>query len=318
MSVITVLNIPNYYCSYYLKGMSDNFTLKFHADQRFEKWNGKPFLIFEFQNKLVAIDNDDPIGVHQDLYNQVDFYFATNKLLDKTDYQQEKVLPLFPHYPINNWTGYAKLFGFNWFSQVGGKACLKDIYAQRRRPAYQNYKPSYDFSPYVFFAGSIWKKEQWANEVRASFISACIKNPNITFEGGLLPRTDGDNLGFDEVLSKKRYSSVEFSNNSAKSLVAFNNPAVLGAISWRVAELFNRGSFILNLPWMIDLPIAPKHGEEIHILQDINEVSEFLDFILSNPEYHKKVCLGGKSYFEKHCTPQSQVHFILEKVTSQP
>ncbi|MBN3583015.1 glycosyltransferase family 1 protein [Algoriphagus aestuarii] len=314
MKQIKILNIPNYYSSYYLWGMNKGFTIRYQADQRFEKWNGKPFLIFEYQNKLIAIDNDDPIGIHQDLYNQVDHYFATNKLIGNVGYSQKKVSPLFPHYPINNWKSYTKLFGLRWPLHIGTKSWLKDIYAQRKRPIFQNFELNYSFNPYVFFAGSIWKKEQWANEVRASFIKACRENPDLTFEGGLLPRTDGNNLGFDEVLSEKRYTSEEFSTNSAKSLVAFNNPAVLGAISWRVAELFNRGSFILNLPWMIELPILPKHGEEIHMLQDIAELPEFFQYILLNPDYHKKIALGGKAYFEKFCTPESQIKYILDQV----
>ena len=311
-----ILNIPNYYSSYYLLGLANTASLTFNPDPRFSKWNGKPFLIFEYQNKLIAIDNDDPIGIHQDLYEQVDCYFATNKLLENAGYQQKKVYPLFPHYPIKHWEGYLKLFGINWISKLGVKSCLKDIYAQKRRPSFQRFDFSYEYLPYVFFAGSIWKKEQWANEMRAAFITACQNNPNLTFEGGLLPRTDGNNLGFDSVLSQKKYSSEEFSNNSAKSLVAFNNPAVLGAISWRVGELFNRGSFILNLPWMIDLPKVPIHGQEIHMLQDIEEVPEFLDYILANPEYHLKISKGGKAYFEKYCTPELQIKHILNQVDS--
>lgn len=94
-------------------------------------------------------------------------------------------------------------------------------------------------------------------------------------------------------------------------MVVFNNPAVLGAVSWRVAECLNRGSFLLSLPWKIELPEFPIHGEEIHEIKEIEESEGFLRFLLSNPSYHRKISEGGKAYFENKCRPEIQASQIL-------
>jgi hypothetical protein len=309
--VIKILAIPNYYCSYYLLGLSRISKISYTPVPEFMRWNNFPYLIFEAEGKRVVIDNDDPIGIRKELLDQVDIYFVTNKLLDHPDYLHPKVKPLFPHYPVKTPGLYTRIFGLNWITELGSKTALQQAYTLQRRPAYEDFNPDYQFNPYVFFAGSIWKKETWANQMRAEFIRSCKRVDGLGFEGGMLPRTDRNNLGLDDVLSPRKYSSDEFSVKSAKSLVVFNNPAVLGAMSWRVAECLNRGSFILSLPWKIELPKFPIHGEEIHEIQEIDETEAFLKFLLSNPSYHRKISEGGKAYFQNNCRPQIQAAEIL-------
>lgn len=309
--MIKILAIPNYYCSYYLLGLSRISKIVYSPLREFKPWNNYPYLIFEAEGKRVVIDNDDPIGIRKELLDLVDIYFVTNKLLDHPEYSHPKIKPLFPHYPVRTSGLYLKIFGLSWITELGAKAALKQAYTLQRRPAFVDFKTDYSFNPYIFFAGSIWKKEPWANEMRAEFIKSCKRVQGLEFEGGLLPRSDGNNLGFDEVLSPRKYSSDEFSEKSSKSLVVFNNPAVLGAISWRVAECMNRGSFLLSLPWKIELPNYPIHGQEIHEIQEIDEAEDFLKFLLSNPSYHKKISEGGKAYFERKCRPEIQASQIL-------
>jgi hypothetical protein len=37
-------------------------------------------------------------------------------------------------------------------------------------------------------------------------------------------------------------------------MIALNNPAVCGAVSWRLAEYLNQGLFVLSFPFKIELP----------------------------------------------------------------
>lgn len=311
--IVNLLNIPNYYSSYYLKGLLEVSTIKYVPNSEFDAWNGSPLLILKVEEKLVIIDNRDPVGIDKDLYAKCDFYYATNKLLHDKDYSLPKVKPLFPHYPINLWFSSLRLFKLQMFIKLGFIGALKDLYTQFRRPVFKNYQIESKKSNYIFYSGSIWRKEHWANSIRAKFINTCINNPILKFEGGLVPRRDG-NMGFENVLGSKRYSTKEFKKKSACSLVNFNNPAVLGAISWRVGEYLNMGTLILSLPWEIELPVYPIHGKEIHMISDINQTKHFLDYLIVNEDYQDKISYGAKMYFNKYCKPNDQISNILREV----
>ncbi|MGI0107869.1 glycosyltransferase [Salinimicrobium sp. WS361] len=315
MGTIQILNIPSYVSSYYLAGLNEIGRFEYEPNEEFRKWNGTPILILRIGKKNIVIDNHDPIGVQQGLYDEAALYYTTNKLKEKPDYNLPKVRALFPHYPVNLWWLYKKLFGFDWYRECGLEKVLRDISAHTKRPPYRNFKNTYEFTNYIFFSGSIWKKEGEANIQRAQFIKTCRSNSTINFEGGLVPRKEGNFSQLDEALGTKRYSWKEFEKKSSRSMVNFNNPAVLGAISWRVGEYLNLGTFLLSLPWKIYLPVFPIHGEEIHMIEDTREIPELFKFLLRNPTYHKKVASGGKKYFHNNCTPRSQILRIYKDIT---
>ncbi|WP_100629599.1 glycosyltransferase [Algoriphagus formosus] len=311
---ILIHNIPNFYSSYYLLSLSKLFDLKFQTNSEFSKFNNRGFIIFSLEDRLVVIDNHDPVGVNDELYKKCHLYFATNKLLDNPSYQQEKVRPLFPHYPVNILPLYLKTFHFHLLTKLKPKDFAREVYVLRKRPDYKNLEDNYHFHPYVFFSGSTWKKETWANQIRAEFIRACKKHPKIEFEGGFIPRSDGNNFGYDEELNTKTYSPKLFSELSAKSLISLNNPAVLGAVSWRLAEYWNASSFVLSFPFAIDLPIYPEEGKEIAYIYSSEEFDSKLDEIINDPGYHEKISRGGKAFFEKYCTPEAQAAYLKKEV----
>ncbi|MCS5488998.1 glycosyltransferase [Algoriphagus limi] len=267
-------------------------------------------MIFEWKGKLGVIDNHDPVGVNEELYKKSDFYFATNKLLKSESYNQPKVKPIFPHYPINIISKKMKFIGLRWLKSLSLRDFAREIYILKKRPVYQLQKPEFKFGNYVFFSGSTWKKEPWANQIRAEFIRVCKNHPQIEFEGGFIPRSDGNNFGYDQELNLKRYSPTEFSKLSSRSLINLNNPAVLGAVSWRLAEYWNAGTFVVSFPFEIDLPIFPKQGEEIHYVENSSEYQEVLNLVLRDKAYHEKIARGGHSYFQKYCTPDKQWEYI--------
>lgn len=311
MKEIKLLNIPNFYSSYYVLGLSKVAKLKFTRDKNFDKFNNRGFVIFEVEGKVGVIDNHDPVGVNQELYELCDLYFATNKLLENESYNQEKVKPIYPHYPVNIIPLYLRLFGFNLIKLLKPKDLAREIYVLNSRPAYNKEADRYQHSNYVFFSGSTWKKEPWANQIRAEFIRACKANPSIEFEGGFIPRSDGDNFGFDNELNKIKYPPKKFSELSAKSLISLNNPAVLGAVSWRLAEYFNFSSFVLSFPFMIDLPKIPEDQKEILYINKSEEYPQILEKVVNDPLFHEKVARGGKKYFDSYCTPEAQANYIL-------
>jgi hypothetical protein len=317
MKPIYILNIPNYYCSYYLLGLSQVADLKAAPSIDFQDLNGTPFLVLEIEGKRVIIENDDPIGVRKEFISKVDAYFATNTLLEGGGYQENKVKPLFPHYPVAIKTLYTRLFGKYIGTKIGVKQFAKELYAIHRRPTFTNHARQYHFEPYIFFSSSIWKKESEANLIRLQYIHACKRNPSIKFEGGFSARSDGDTCGIpvDDIVS--RYSSLEFSQKSAHSMISFNNPAVLNAVSWRLAEQWNLGTFVLSLPFKVALPVALQHGLHYHLIQSTDEFDDVLNYILNNPGYHRKICEGGKHLFQSIGLPVQQAKYIIDHVTQQ-
>jgi hypothetical protein len=312
MSQVNILNIPNYYSSFYQLGFERIASVRFSPRKEFSHLNGKPFLVIEYKGKVAVIENDDPIGVDMSSYSNSDLYFATNKLLASEDYSMEKVRSIYPHYTIDNAFDYLKLFGVKGATTLGPKEFLRQLYILHRRPDLINTPYKALTGNYVFFSGSIWKKEKLANQVRAAFVQACQANPDITFEGGMNPRSDGDLCGLPPEVMGIRFTPKDFSEKSSRSVIGFSNPAVLDAVSWRLGEYWNYNCFVIGFPFKIDIPTVPEHGKHIHYVQDPAEFPEVLTFVMKNPEYREKVSRGGKSYFEEYCLPEIQAKRILD------
>ena len=312
MKTIYILNIPNFYCSYYLYGFYKNYKVVFRKENQFLRYNNRPILIFKIDNKIGVINNDDPSYFDQNLYELADASFFTNKLLNSTPFQQNKVKPLFPHYPINILPLYIKLFHVNLIKLLKIKSLLKEVYILTKRPIYKKYGLNIVKDNYVFFSSSLWKKEKEANTIRANFIRYCLNNPEINFEGGFVKRSDNNNFDFEEaIFNAKTYTPKMFSRLSKKSKIVLNNPAVCGAVSWRLAEYLNQGLFIISLPFKVQMPINFVHNENLYFFENNDNYKNVFDLVLNNPSYHENISKNAKSYFDTYCTPQAQATYII-------
>ncbi|MGB8704049.1 MAG: glycosyltransferase [Gillisia sp.] len=278
------------------------------------KFHNQPILIFRWNNKIGVIDNDDPQQVKEELYDLADVYFVTNKLKNAPSYQRKKIVPLFPHYPINSLSVYLKVFGINWFKNVNFKAVLQQINSLRKRPVYRKFNFQKNTGNFVFFVSRLWKKEAETNEIRAAFIRTCKNNVKIDFKGGFKERTDGETYGYEHELCKQSFSPITFSKHSAKSLLGFNNPAVCGAVSWRLAEYWNHGIFVLSFPFKIDLPKYPEHEKEQFYIQHTADFQKIINKALDDRSWCNSIAEGGNSYFSKYCTPTAQINYILQEM----
>lgn len=314
METIYIFNVPNFYASYYLYGLNKAYSIKYKTDKNFIKYNNKPIIIFKIKDKLGVINNDDPVYFDQALYDSVDAYFVTNKLVDNEAFQQEKVKPLFPHYPINILPLYLKLFHFNLFKFLNFKTIAKQICTLIRRPVYKTYSLKIEKENYVFFSSNIWKSEQETNEIRAEFIRYCKADKRINFEGGFIPRSDGNNFNFQNELNNVKYTPKMFSKLSKKSKVVLNNAAVWGAVSWRLAEYLNLGLFVLSFPFKIELPVPLQHEKEIFSITKTEEFKTVFDKVFSHSDYHQNIEKQGKIYFNTYCTPTKQAKYIVNTI----
>ena len=308
---IEILNIPNYYCSYYILTLYQNSSLKFEKEGQFRKYDHRPLIIFRFAGKIYVIDNNDPVGFDDYLYSIATFYFVTNKLIGHKLYQSKKIRPLYPHYPINSLNIYLKLFRLNLISCLSIRTLLKLIKTLFVLPHYRFEKSGLNETKFIFFSSRLWLKETSANQIRASFIQYCQNDNRFQFEGGFRRRSDGNNLSFDAFLSDKTYSPKEFSKLSKRSRIVLNNPAVAGALSWRFAEYLNHGLFVVNFPFSIDLPSAMIHGKNIFSVSSVEEIPQVLDMIIESPDRCQEIAKGGKEFFEQYCTPEKQWRYIM-------
>ena len=307
---IQILNIPNFYCTFYIKVLSLLGKIQAVSDSSFSKYDFWPLLIFRWQGKLIVIDNNDPVGPSENLYEQVDLYFVTNKLKNDPRYDRPRIFSLFPHYPINILPIYLRLF----FLKVGLKnllVFLREAVRIWKMSKYLNHTYKERGKNFVFFSGSIWKKEFEANKARSEFIQFCKEHKDIEFVGGFIPRTDGENQGFENLLNSRIYSPRKFNQLIQRSTLGFNNPAVLGAVSWRFAEYLNTGVPLVSLPFKIELPVYPKDLEEIIMISEDKGVKEQLEIYASDLENLQQIGKGGKAYFENYCTVQCQADYLM-------
>lgn len=314
MKTIELLNIPNFYSSYYLLGLNQIYGVKFKMDANFKKFNNKPILIFKINDTIAIIDNDDPSVINKELYELASVYFVTNKLIGHESYEQPKVKPLYPHYPVNIALLYCSIFGLSLFNYLKFKDVLQQVYILLRRPSYQQFKKSFKKDNFIFFSSNIWKKEPETNQIRAAFIRFCKADERIFFKGGFVPRSDGNNFGFDTELNNEKYSPRVFSKFSAKSKIVLNNPAVCGAVSWRLAEYLNQGLFVLSFPFKIELPQNLIQDSALHFIEKTNQFKQVLDKIVDNSDYHEVVAANGKFYFDTYCTPQAQAKYVVDLI----
>jgi hypothetical protein len=88
-------------------------------------------------------------------------------------------------------------------------------------------------------------------------------------------------------------------------MIALNNPAVCGAVSWRLAEYLNQGLFVLSFPFKIELPTDFVTGLLSNSITAKAVQRCDIDYLCENPD-SRNHCCKGKSYFDAYCTPIAQ------------
>jgi hypothetical protein len=106
------------------------------------------------------------------------------------------------------------------------------------------------------------------------------QTPGLQFKGGFVPRSDGFNYGYDQSLIRRGIHQVSF-KWSAKSMIALNNPAVCGAVSWRLAEYPNQG-FVLSFPFKIELPTDFVKDSWLYSITATAQYKDVIDYLCEN------------------------------------
>jgi Glycosyl transferases group 1. len=338
-------NIP--YCSYYLEGLNNLFGLKvgfssgpfeglssLGKDLRFVVTGGGT-------ERKYFIHADDSYKIRLNMYDWCDVYGSVNA--NYTHYPKEsfgKLVSLVPSFAIRNYSLFGtvlhSLLNYSRAHRVVASWTAYNRVLQREecvpkknvRRFFLNYLKNYLYrcsldtylvgeeaeNDYVFFLSTLWYNDEWnknnegVNLRRAHFIRACKSLPSLRFEGGLL----GDDALFSDCLAHERMAMKEWMERTKRSAVVFNTPAFWDCHGWKLGEYLALGKAIVSTTLSNDLPAPLVHGENIHFVENSEEaMREAVEYIVTHPDYRKKLEQGARSYWEKYGTPEKSLELLF-------
>jgi glycosyltransferase involved in cell wall biosynthesis len=311
-----------YYYSYYLFGIKKifkNYSFNIEKFPRFSQ--GVCAIIIEDGTSIrkIIIDSDDSSDYNIDALNWCDVYAKVNYNLNKIDKKNQfKIIPIGPSFAIKYLNLFESIFipaylyvKFNKFI-VNKREFFSNYYRQYMRLPISDYENKLESTwNYVFSVSSIWKKEFFTNKARASFFECCKHNPKINFEGGFSPRNDGENLGYDNLLIKKRINFKEYIFKTKKSSFVFNTPAVLSCHGWKLAEYLAMGKAIISTNH-----INSFHDDlvdKLHLIyvDDLEKLNDRINYLIENKEFKTNLEKNAKNYYLKNLEPIAVVYRIF-------
>lgn len=189
---------------------------------------------------------------------------------------------------------------------------------QRRRTTIAHYQASPSDPDYAFFAAWPWVKHTEVNPPRARFIEACHRAPGLTFEGGFAPRRRRDLPDVLALSAPRRYSIAEYLTKSARSAVAFNNPAVHQCHGWKLGEFLALGKAIITLPLSRALPAPLEHGVHVHVVDGSPEsLDDALARLRGDHEYRRALETNAREWYERTLAPAALARRLLGALDEQ-
>jgi glycosyltransferase involved in cell wall biosynthesis len=196
-------------------------------------------------------------------------------------------------------------------------------YFTRRYKAWKNRLPylfynneSQTQNNYVYFLSTLWYNDEWnknddgVNQRRANFIRACKSTLSLNFEGGLLGDEYSSNI-FNDVLVTQREVFSAWIEKTKRSILVFNTPAFWDCHGWKLGEYLAMGKCIISTELSNDLPYPLEHGVNIHFVENSEiAIKEAVEYIMSHPEYQRKLEQGTREYWEKYGTPEASIKLL--------
>lgn len=268
----------------------------------------------------VFIDASDPPSLVQEGIRWCDVYAKIN-----VDYKEipetakHKILPIGPSFGIKVWNLPQTLFlALMRYLKSGAsienpREHFAGYYRQwRYRLPETSFTPGQSRSDYIFFAGSLWKREAETNAFRANFIRVCSSLEGIRFEGGFAPRTRKDVPGYEDVTMVQRIRFPEYLQKLKISSVAFNTPAVASCHGWKLAEFLALGKAIISTPLTRELPCPLEHGVHIHYVDgSVESIRQAVIDICQNHDYRRRLEENAREYYVAYLQPVRVIDRIL-------
>lgn len=280
-----------------------------------------------------VIHCDDTYKIHEELYNWCDVYGCVNANFEKTPSKyHKKMVSLCPSFGICCWNFPQTIYHAFAYLPKDGSSVRKFIGKHKRllqRPKYS----AYNFSTktggvtewggcvsnnYIFFLSTLWYSDEWnkndegVNSRRANFIRACKTMDNVHFDGGLVSqgKERSSEMLFVDCLSNE-VSMKEWMEKTRHSALVFNTPAFWDCNGWKLGEYLAMSKCIISTPLSNDLPAPLEHGKNIHFVENTQEsMRDAVEYIVSHPDYRKKLEQGARSYWEQYGTPEVSIKLL--------
>lgn len=316
-----------YYDSFYIDGIKQLFpSYRFNID-KFPKFKQGVFAVlitYDNFNIRLVIDSKDTDQYDEEALKWCDIYGKVNYRNDNVDEEKkDKIKPIGPSFGVKTWSFPVTVFYSlnNFFKSKkfisNKKEFLANYWRQYRRLPLTHYQhSSSSLEKYIFFTGSIWKKESLTNEIRAAFITACKKNKQIVFEGGFAPRNDGNNFNFDSLIVSKRYGLKEYIRKIKQSSIAFNTPAVLSCHGWKLGEFLALGKAIITTKHINELPADLEDNVHAIYADSLAKLDDKINLILNSGKLKNELEKNAKNYFDTYLAPKSVVKRLLSSKLS--
>src|SRR5690606_9470323 len=133
----------------------------------------------------------------------------------------------------------------------------------------------------------------------------CMKS-SVHFEGGFWV-SDPAHPQFSEfkhLIFKKRYPLKQYVEKTKRSALVFNTPAVHNCHGWKLGQFLAMSKAIITTPFQNELPVAMRHGENVHFINNQEELEVALNTLLYDETYRNKLEEGAKSYYEMYAAPE--------------
>ncbi|HEY9167856.1 MAG TPA: hypothetical protein VIN72_00030 [Lutibacter sp.] len=312
------------FSSFYIKGIEEYWG----KEKIFFK--NTPFPNFKFNNHFLAfiikeekserkiiIDYADTSNVNKIALGWSDLYCKIN-IDEHKNYNSNKIISIGPSFGINLYS-IPKTFFLSILNYIKSyrridsiKRFFSNYKAQLNRPKLDDYYPGSEEHNYIYFVGSLWRKEKKTNANRANFIRACLSK-NINFEGGFAPRSKNDIQGYEDLTMELRDDIKTYINKTKKSIIAFNTPAVEDCHGWKLAEFLCFGKAILTTEISRILPKKLTNKKDIFITDGSQkDIEEKLENLKNNEELRKLLKQNARKYYENELAPVKVIHKIIE------
>ena len=273
-----------------------------------------------------VIDCNDSYEIDEELYNWCDVYGSVNANFSKTpEKYHEKLVSLCPSFGVRCWNTPQTIFHAlcDWPSS---KSSMKKFFGKHKRllsrQAYLDYLATdcecCEDDNYVFFLSTLWYSDEWnrndegVNARRADFIRVCKQLDDVVFEGGLVSqgKDRSSEALFSDCLSAG-LSMQEWMKKTKRSALVFNTPAFWDCHGWKLGEYLAMGKCIVSTKLSNDLPAPLEHGKHIHFVDNnIESMREAVEFIVSHPDYRKRLEEGARTYWKQYGSPVASLKLL--------
>jgi glycosyltransferase involved in cell wall biosynthesis len=313
-----------FYDAYYILGLKELYGDFEFNTSKFPRFKQETFAVIieeSYSVKKIIIDSRDSNEIDLISLEWCDVYGKVNcKEISEDSWGQEKIIVIGPSFGIKIWNIFSTLFhvSFNFCrfkNNISNKReFIANYWRQYNRLRLVKYTPSSSSKNQVFFFSSIWKKEIETNKNRALFIESCKNNSNVIFEGGFAARTNGDNLGYDNLVWSRKIPLKVYLKKTKNSAIAFNTPAVLSCHGWKLAEFLALGKAIITTAHFNKLPVELLNYKHLIYANDSASITKAVDELISNDELRNKIESESRKYFEEFLIPKIVIKRIVNHI----